>query len=196
MAAVSHFDCIKGWILPCLLFILTGKADMIWNWFWETMPQVYIIHASYWCPHHPSNERKSSRSSQSLLTLDIHGNSSFTSHFGVMLKLLISNVDHLLGRWIVLQRITSTNGVFLDSVSVWIDRAKLWQQTSFRRAKTYGVSYPNETWRCKRGGFHPWIRKWQFAPVFLTGKSHGQKNPWGLKELDTTEHAHTTYDGS
>ena len=128
--------------------------------------------------------------------LIVHGNSSFTSHFGVMLKLLISNVDHLLGRWIVLQRITSTNGVFRDSVSVWIDRAKLWQQTSFRRAKTYGVSYPNETWRCKRGGFHPWIRKWQFVPVFLTGKSHGQKNPWGLKELDTTEHAHTTSDGS
>ena len=91
--------------------------------------------------------------------LIVHGNSSFTSHFGVMLKLLISNVAHLLGRWRVLQRITSTNGVFRDSLSVWMYRAKLYQQTSFRRAKTYRVLYPNETWRCKRGWFHPWIRR-------------------------------------
>ena len=33
-------------------------------------------------------------------------------------------------------------------------------------------------------------------PVFLPGKSHGQKslagyNPWGLEESDTTEHSHT-----
>ena len=39
----------------------------------------------------------------------------------------------------------------------------------------------------------PWKRKWQPAPVFLPGKSHGQRNPegsslWGHKESDTTEH--------
>ena len=38
----------------------------------------------------------------------------------------------------------------------------------------------------------PWRRKWQPTPVFLPGKSHGQKsltgyNPWGHKESDTTE---------
>ena len=37
-----------------------------------------------------------------------------------------------------------------------------------------------------------WRRKWQPAPVFLPGKSHGQKSlagysPWGGKELDKTE---------
>ena len=37
----------------------------------------------------------------------------------------------------------------------------------------------------------PWRRKWQPAPVFLPGKSHGQRSlagygPWGCKELDTT----------
>ena len=37
-----------------------------------------------------------------------------------------------------------------------------------------------------------WRRKWQPTPVFLLGKSHGQKSlegcsPWGHKELDTTE---------
>ena len=36
----------------------------------------------------------------------------------------------------------------------------------------------------------PWRRKWQPIPVFLPGKSHGQKSlegysPWGCKESDT-----------
>ena len=38
----------------------------------------------------------------------------------------------------------------------------------------------------------PWRRKWQPTPVFLPGKSHGQRSlmgysPWGCKESDTTE---------
>ena len=42
----------------------------------------------------------------------------------------------------------------------------------------------------------PWRRTWQRTPVFLPGKSHGQKSlagysPWGFKESDTTEHTHT-----
>ena len=37
-----------------------------------------------------------------------------------------------------------------------------------------------------------WRRKWQPTPVFLPGKSSGQRsllgcNPWGRKESDTTE---------
>ena len=36
------------------------------------------------------------------------------------------------------------------------------------------------------------IWKWQFTPVFLSGKFHGQRslvgcNPWGHKESDRTE---------
>ena len=60
--------------------------------------------------------------------------------------------------------------------------------------------------RCKRHGFDPWVRKipwrmkWQSTPVFLPGKSHGQRSlmgydphpsPWGPKELDATKHSHT-----
>ena len=42
----------------------------------------------------------------------------------------------------------------------------------------------------------PWRRKWQPIPVFLPGESHGQRrlaghSPWGQKESDMTEHAHT-----
>ena len=51
--------------------------------------------------------------------------------------------------------------------------------------------------RCKRHGLDPWVRKipwsrkWQLTPMFLPGKSHGQRSltgysPWGHKELDTT----------
>ena len=46
--------------------------------------------------------------------------------------------------------------------------------------------------RCKRCGFEPWVRKipwwrkWQPTPVFLPGKSHGQKSlvgssPWSCR---------------
>ena len=50
-----------------------------------------------------------------------------------------------------------------------------------------------------RSRFSPWVgrilwrRKWQPTPLFLPGKSHGQRSlenysPWGCKETDT-EHA-------
>ena len=44
----------------------------------------------------------------------------------------------------------------------------------------------------------PWRREWLPIPVFLSGKSHGQRSLvdyslWGCKELDTIEHAHTTH---
>ena len=54
--------------------------------------------------------------------------------------------------------------------------------------------------RHRRWGFDPWVgripwrRKWQPTPVFLLGKSHGQRSlvgysPWGHKELDMSMHA-------
>ena len=41
-------------------------------------------------------------------------------------------------------------------------------------------------------GMIPWSRAWQPTPIFLPGKSHGQKrlvgySPRGGKELETTE---------
>ena len=58
--------------------------------------------------------------------------------------------------------------------------------------------------RCRRHGFNPWVRKipwrrkWQPTPVFLPGKSHGQRNlvvynPWGHKESDMSEHIHSIF---
>ena len=58
--------------------------------------------------------------------------------------------------------------------------------------------------KCKRCRFNPWVReipwrrKWQPTPVFLPGKSHGQRSlvgysPWGHKESDMTEHIRTNH---
>ena len=52
--------------------------------------------------------------------------------------------------------------------------------------------------QCRRPRINPWVRripwrrKWQPTPVFLPGKSHGQRSlagysPWGRTELDKTE---------
>ena len=56
------------------------------------------------------------------------------------------------------------------------------------------------TCHCKRCGRLriPWRRKWQSTPVFLPGKSRGQRSlvgcsPWGHKESDTTEWAPAHY---
>ena len=60
-----------------------------------------------------------------------------------------------------------------------------------------GLSWWLRQWRihlqCRRPGFNPWHgkiswrREWQPTPVFLPGEFHGQRSPWGHKELDTTE---------
>ena len=57
--------------------------------------------------------------------------------------------------------------------------------------------------QCRRPRFHPWVgkipwrRKWQYTPVLLPGKSHGQRSLvgyslWGRKESDMTERLHFT----
>ena len=64
-----------------------------------------------------------------------------------------------------------------------------------------GASGKEPTCQCRRHKRHrfdpwvrkiPWKRKWQPTPVFLPGKSHGQRSlagysPWNCKESDITE---------
>ena len=61
-----------------------------------------------------------------------------------------------------------------------------------------GSSGKESACQFSRHGFNPWVRKipwrrkWQSTPLFLPGKSHGQRSltdysPWGHKELDTTQ---------
>ena len=61
-----------------------------------------------------------------------------------------------------------------------------------------GPSDKELTCQCRRCSFDPWVgkmpwrREWQPTPVFLPEEFLGQRslagyNPWGHKELDTTE---------
>ena len=58
--------------------------------------------------------------------------------------------------------------------------------------------------QCRRGRFNSWVRKilqsrkQQPTPVFLPGKSHGQRSPvsyspWGCKKSDMTERLSTAH---
>ena len=47
----------------------------------------------------------------------------------------------------------------------------------------------------------PWRKEWELIPLFLPGKSHGQRSlagysPRSYKELDTTEHTHGEGNGT
>ena len=70
-----------------------------------------------------------------------------------------------------------------------------------RLSEWWCYSGKEPAWQCKRHkslGFSPWVgkipwrRKWQPTPMFLPGKSHGQRSladysSWGHRELDMTE---------
>ena len=74
------------------------------------------------------------------------------------------------------------------------------QMISCPSVKSPGAARSKESsCQCRMLGFNAWVRKiswkrkWQCTPVFLPGKSHGQRglvgySPWCRKELDTTEH--------
>ena len=56
-----------------------------------------------------------------------------------------------------------------------------------------GGSGKESVCQCKKWRFYPWVgkipwrRKWRATPVFLPGKSHGQRSLASHKESDTTE---------
>ena len=71
-------------------------------------------------------------------------------------------------------------------------------QSAVRQGFPRWLSDKESDCQWRRGEFNswvgksPWRRKWQLTPVFLTGKSHGQRNlagysPWSCKESDTTD---------
>ena len=84
--------------------------------------------------------------------------------------------------------------VFLDEMSMWIMG---WVQQivlSNVGGLPLWLSSKESTYQCRRYGFSPWVRKipwkrkWQPTPVFLPGKSQGQRSlvgysPWGCKRI-------------
>ena len=89
--------------------------------------------------------------------------------------------------------------IFLTSVK----ERKIGCSMRYREGLPRWLSGKEFTCQCRRHrklGFDPWVRKvawrreWQPTPVFLPGKSHGQRSlvgysPWGHKESERTEHA-------
>ena len=67
--------------------------------------------------------------------------------------------------------------------------------------KVFTGGNAGDAWRYRFNpwfGKIPWRRKWQPTPLFLPGEFHGQRrlagySPWGYKELDMIEHAHTHF---
>ena len=100
-----------------------------------------------------------------------------------------------------------TNPCTCISVKIWKDIHKCQQQQPLVVGICYmflifglpwWISGKESICQCRRPGFDSWVRKipwrkkWQLTPVFLPGKSHGQRSlegysPWGYKELDTTQ---------
>ena len=117
---------------------------------------------------------------------------SFSSALYIFLFLYISRTEDCIRIW---------NLVRTSKGSIWA--LPLWTQQGFPGGTiiTSNRIHPpiQETQRC---GFNPWVRKiprrrkWQPTPVFLSGRSHGQRSqegysPWGWKESDMTEHTWT-----
>ena len=102
--------------------------------------------------------------------------------------------QHLFYRW--------SSGSMTRVTELERGKARIWPQLYRLWGFPGGTSDKESAWQCQRHRFDPWVRKipysrrWQCTPVFLPGKFHWHSrlvgyNPWGRKESDTTEHAHT-----
>ena len=76
--------------------------------------------------------------------------------------------------------------------------AVTWMDLEINMGLPQWLSGRESTCQCRRCRFAPWVRKicwrrkWQPTPVFLPGKSRGQRNlagysTWDCEELDMTE---------
>ena len=82
----------------------------------------------------------------------------------------------------------------------WKDAPCLWVSVSLPHLWGFPHGSDGKESACKAWdpGFDPWVwkipwrKEWLLTPVFLSGKSHGQRSlagysPWGRKELDMIE---------
>ena len=105
-----------------------------------------------------------------------------------------ADLKDLLLRRIFLKKVQLLNTKYLCSCLL---RCQSYLSRKIKRVNTC-IDGKESACQCRRHRFSPWVgkmpwtRKWQPTLVFLPGEFHGQKNlvgynPWGRKELDTTE---------
>ena len=81
---------------------------------------------------------------------------------------------------------------------LWLSTVPLWGFSGSSVVKSLPAML--ETWVNLLVGKIPWRREWQPIPIFLSGKSHGQRSlagysPWGHKRVgyDLSDWAHMRY---
>ena len=105
--------------------------------------------------------------------------------------------------WSLAWRILSITLLVCEMSAVYSSLSILWHCPSLRLGFPDGSEVKASAWNAGDPGSIPgsekipWRRQWQPTPVFLPGKSHGQRKligyrPWGRKESDTTERLHFT----
>ena len=75
-------------------------------------------------------------------------------------------------------------------IPLWASPMAQWQRSCLQCSRCWRRAFD------PRMGKIPWMRKWKSIPVFLLGKSHGQRNLAGYslkshKESGMTKHTHT-----
>ena len=92
-----------------------------------------------------------------------------------------------------------------DQINYWVFLIEL-EKINFKFSTKFSLALQTATGylsskepacQCRRHGFDPWVgkipwrRKWQPTPIFLPGKSHGQRilagySPWGSQKESWT----------
>ena len=106
-------------------------------------------------------------------------------------------------QWIVQRSLV----ILVDFVQLWAEKDGKTQNNMQQCTLQWGLPrwLSGREATCQRGrcrfepwaGKSPWRRELQSTPIFLPGKSHGQRSlagygSWGRKESDTTERLSTT----
>ena len=93
-------------------------------------------------------------------------------------------------------RATSWVGVATSGGCVWVIKTEAGMCANISSTHKDQVWVTEESVKTEKRGLkrQRWRRKWQPTPVFLPGKSHGQRRlegyrPWGGKESEVAEHA-------
>ena len=111
--------------------------------------------------------------------------------FNMLSRLVISFFPR--SKHLLISLLQSSSAVILEPRKIYTT-TKMYILNMYTLMDLPGGSVVKNYLQCERSGFDPWVRKipwrrkWQPTPVFLPGKSHGQRSlvgysPWGCKRV-------------